>query len=782
MGTPERRINQDLNAEQLSILVADVEDYSTLEEFELRRFFKEVIEDIADALDTHGSRESNSWGDGVIAYFNDPRSAAECALDIRDLFRNTTWSSIGMSDVQVRIALHTATVFVGHNPIRESEGIVGTDVTLTARVEPVVTPNHIFTTSRFKQSLNSQVNDKNIAFDKLYETELAKGWGEETLYSLRRTRENEITPDDVAEPSSSEPQGDGSRVKALNETFLEGKAADADEQIRTVDILALEGTVEAIPVLTDALRDEENVRADVRGKIAHELSEFNDDRVIPYLVEAINEDESDTVVHYAVGSLGDLGNIEALDTLENVLKGRDKYADNIRYTAALSLADLEDIQAIPALSDVLDDETDSEDVRSAAVQALKNLEDTKTTSALISALNAPEENVRGIAIEALGSLGGKEAIDDLQTLVEDTSGTKKDIRKAAVSALKEIGEPEVSEPLTTALDDPSPEVQSRAINGLGAIGANGKLKELENRLLSEEFTEQNRAAAATALGSMANPASAESLLDAAQNDISIDVRKVAVSALGELQSITCIDEIAELATDREGTVADVRDQAAFALGEMGHIEAMDALVEAMDDPVVEVQRSAIEAAASIGGESAIQELTRIIDESDEYPGAVRAMAATHVRYFDRDPRVINVLERTLQEDENTRVRRSAGTVLGRVGDANVVDTLEETLSDKSNDNDIRFSVTWSLGLISHPSCEETLFKTIQDDSEPWKVQNTAVKALRCLGTASSKEKLSKIAGSDDVSRKVQFAARDAVNSSPSEIKDKMKQQLDDGEW
>lgn len=781
MSAPERQINQDLNSEQLSILVADVEDYSSLDEFELRRFFDEVLEDIADALDRHGSRESNSWGDGVIAYFNDPRSAAECGLEIRDLFRNTSWSAIGMSDVRVRIALHTATVFVGHNPIREAEGIVGTDVTLTARVEPIVTPNHIFTTEKFRQNLKPQISEGNIAFDELYETELAKGWGEEVLYNLRRARETEITPDDVAEPPSSESQSDGSRVRALKETFLEGETAGADEQKRTVEILAKEGTVEAIPVLADALRDEKNVRADVRGKIAHEISEFHDNRAIPYLVEAINEDESDTVVNYAVASLGDLGNIEALDTLKNVLRSSDEYADNIRYTAALSLAELEDVQVIPALSDVLDDETDSEDVRSAAVQALSNLEDAKTTSALINALSAPEENVRGIAIEALGSLGTKEAISELQELVENPSDTKKDIRKAAVGALIRIDEPEVSEPLTTALDDPSPEVQSRAIRGLGAIGANDKLEELEERLLSDEFTEENRVAAATALGDMANPASAESLLRAAQTDISIDVRKTAIVALGEIQPITCVDEIAELATDREGTVADVRDQAALALGEMGYIEAMDALVDAIDDPVVEVQRSAIEAAASIGGESAIQELTRVIDESGEYPGAVRAMAATHARYFE-DPRVIDVLEKTLQEDANTRVRRSAGLVLGRVGDSNVVDTLEETLSDKSNDNAIRFSVTWSLGVISHPSCEETLFHTIQDDSEPWKVQNTAVSALRCLGTASSKEKLSEVAESDDVSQKVQFAARDVLNSSPADIKEKMKERLDDGDW
>ena len=93
-----------------------------------------------------------------------------------------------MTPLTVRIALHHGAIYKGHDPIRQHDGVIGTEVTLGARLEPVVDPGEIWCTQTFRLLITEDV-DSHLEFDDIEEQKLAKDYGLVKAYRLRRKTE-----------------------------------------------------------------------------------------------------------------------------------------------------------------------------------------------------------------------------------------------------------------------------------------------------------------------------------------------------------------------------------------------------------------------------------------------------------------------------------------------------------------------------------------------------------------------------------------------------------------
>ncbi len=180
-------ISKNMERTTASILFLDVQGFSCLNESEVKCFFEEILKDLVytivnkyrDVID-----DINTWGDGLIIITKEPYKMARLALDIRDFYRNYDWVDKRMPKLFVRIALHHGVVYTGFDHFREIKGVIGTEVTLGARLEPIVEPNQIWCTNEFKVLIKQSVDD-NIHFDPLGNKDFAKDHGEYKTYRLR---------------------------------------------------------------------------------------------------------------------------------------------------------------------------------------------------------------------------------------------------------------------------------------------------------------------------------------------------------------------------------------------------------------------------------------------------------------------------------------------------------------------------------------------------------------------------------------------------------------------
>jgi hypothetical protein len=171
-----------------SILFSDVKGYSQLKSAEIKIFFDKFIPDLTkEVIDKYRETfiDINTWGDGLIIVGQDPYKLARTALLLRDYYHNYDWDDYNLKPLTVRISLHHGAIYKGHDPIRQRDGVIGTEVTLGARLEPVVTPGEIWCTEIFRGLIKKDV-DSHLEFDDIGEKELAKDYGLVQTYKLRR--------------------------------------------------------------------------------------------------------------------------------------------------------------------------------------------------------------------------------------------------------------------------------------------------------------------------------------------------------------------------------------------------------------------------------------------------------------------------------------------------------------------------------------------------------------------------------------------------------------------
>ena len=171
----------------------DVKHFSTLEQTQLKSFLEAVLPAIAAIIKPYRKDllELNTWGDAIICVSADPVPIARLSLDIRDYFRKTNFAELALPQMlRSRISLHAGTVTFGLDPIRRRPGVIGSNVNLAARIEPIIVPGEVWATTEFVQLLHAHTAEERLAFDDIGYKDLAKGYGRRSLSRLRREDES----------------------------------------------------------------------------------------------------------------------------------------------------------------------------------------------------------------------------------------------------------------------------------------------------------------------------------------------------------------------------------------------------------------------------------------------------------------------------------------------------------------------------------------------------------------------------------------------------------------
>ena len=181
----------------MGIVIADVVGFGTLQEGEVALFSLTLLKQCFSAAESRGTRYCNTWGDAIVAYFESVDNALDYALEFCDLFRNKNWQQTPddtfSSALSVRVALHAADVFISSDSKVPGGTIFGTQISLTARIEPVTQPNEVFV-SEAAYAILAAHRRTNVAFRNMGRITLPKEGRDEVIYWARRKGESPNLP------------------------------------------------------------------------------------------------------------------------------------------------------------------------------------------------------------------------------------------------------------------------------------------------------------------------------------------------------------------------------------------------------------------------------------------------------------------------------------------------------------------------------------------------------------------------------------------------------------
>lgn len=172
----------------IGVLFADFTGYSRLSEIELPQFQTLFLGAIAAILSRWKAQilSQRTWGDAVHVVTVNAESAADIASEIQtslDQLRAGLGGSL--AQLELRLAAHYAPVYAGLDPVEGTPVYFGSQLSFTARIEPVTPPGMIFVTEAFAARLALEAPAR-FTVEYAGEIDLAKRFGKYRLFSLRR--------------------------------------------------------------------------------------------------------------------------------------------------------------------------------------------------------------------------------------------------------------------------------------------------------------------------------------------------------------------------------------------------------------------------------------------------------------------------------------------------------------------------------------------------------------------------------------------------------------------
>lgn len=178
------------NRRYVGLIFADFLGFQRLGDSELPKFSAEVMGAAAKLLARHKDKIlfRHTWGDAIHVVTEDTTTAAEIVSEMNEYISTPLHSTGGiLSQLEIRLAAHYAPVFTGQDPIEETLTYYGTQLSCTARIEPVTPPGMVYVTEAFAARLALEA-PTNFALDYAGEVELAKRYGKYRLFSLRKNK------------------------------------------------------------------------------------------------------------------------------------------------------------------------------------------------------------------------------------------------------------------------------------------------------------------------------------------------------------------------------------------------------------------------------------------------------------------------------------------------------------------------------------------------------------------------------------------------------------------
>jgi len=366
--------------------------------------------------------------------------------------------------------------------------------------------------------------------------------------------------------------------------------------------------------------------------------------------------------------------------------------------------------------------------------------------------SSKNEAVKSRALEVLGEIGGKEAIDLLIDVV--LSEESEALKSAAAGAIAWADEKTLRyflervegikikkstwvlvEHLIKMLENKDSSLRMNAAIALGRLRDKRAVKHLIRAL--KDSSPRVRRAAAMALGILGANEAVEHLIERL-DDESADVIIASLEAMRDLNvSKKYVDRISNCLDNPSSRI---RELAVYVLENCGE-NAIDALLKALKDNVKEVRVAAMKAL--------IMSLSSIPTERSE---VVRNMIKDKLT---NSPGIAEVLIELLKKTESKSIRRNAIWILGQLKDPASVDVLVDIL-EKGNFEEKRLAAT---SLTKIPESSKKLIELLSHPDEE-------VRRLVCWVLGEIRDKESSIYLErmlEDQSDKVRTMAFQAIN-------------------
>ncbi|MEQ1719989.1 MAG: HEAT repeat domain-containing protein [Nitrosomonas sp.] len=268
---------------------------------------------------------------------------------------------------------------------------------------------------------------------------------------------------------------------------------DAKEHLLAIENLAQMDHPTALAALAKALN---HPNKSIRIAAAFNYPDRKDPRILPGMFEVYNDYRMVEIWYYQkkeslLDTIEQMG-VVAVPTLLGFLQHGNR---DIRCEAIAALGALKPADAVQPLLDALKD-TD-EYVRIYAIRALGNfdlLSNESIAEHLHLFLQNDDKQIREVAVETLGKLKAKQAVDELKRLLQED---RSDIRSKAATALGHIGEKAALPALRAALKDKA--IEKEVILALGFLGNSSAISDLHEVLCGDAYTHDARFSAAISL-------------------------------------------------------------------------------------------------------------------------------------------------------------------------------------------------------------------------------------------------------------------------------------------
>jgi HEAT repeat protein len=443
--------------------------------------------------------------------------------------------------------------------------------------------------------------------------------------------------------------------------------------------------------------------------------------------------------------LEDLRSNKSLDkTFAPMLHKRlsEEKPPEVKGKIAQILGEVKDPSSVDPLTEAIDwtaAEGDSKGMNKEIAIALGNIADVKAAPTLLKCLNLKDNYTIIAAVDGLGEMKAKEAVDPLIKFARDEN-TEPFLSKKAIQALGNIGDPKAGEALVDMMFKERRGVSfyvesSYALYQIGDSVAPLLLPVLEgtdkdrlawaekNKILAPALT----AKAAQVLGDLHEPKAEKGLLNSLKYnndmvDIRLFVRMKAADALGRLRSTAGAKALAEMVVEPEGSA---REEYVRALVRIGGRDAVANLIKTGSAGSWDARQESMKGLAMLGDERELPTFNKWAEdeaklfaaeckEDDGVKGCTDVAKATaeHVDKINKWRKILEAAKECKSDatcwskkltDGHEGVRARAGYEIGRSKNAALVGEMMKHLTEENLDT--RLAIIQGIDWLVHDSKE-----------------------------------------------------------------------------
>ena len=504
-------------------------------------------------------------------------------------------------------------------------------------------------------------------------------------------------------------------ISALSDTNPNVRAA-------TAEALGKMDAQKAIDPLINMLGDEEWVRFSV----VEALSTIGDKKVVPHLLKALKN--TGAVQFGIVEALGQLKDSDAVSPLLDLMADADSGVRNLSMKAVMEITEGEENVVADKVGKerfvqylVESAEDINSDVKKYALKGLATIGDPMSAGVVLrtaSELDLQDEESVDIICEALESIDSPEALLAFLGAKDISKVNEEDepLIEIVIQVLGRIGKENTAVSLSNVLFKAESGVKVQILDALQEIGS----EKSQGKIL-EALKDRNgrvRRSAASALGSIKNDISLDSLCSLVEKEKFPDVIERAIKAIVSIGGESAFQRLQKFT---QSELSSIREAACWGLGLHGLKKGATSLIQLLDDVDWKVRKSAINSLVDLGYNDDVSLLQPLLkDENNQVRGAVVALIASF-----GDERALSPLLNTL-DDDDMMVRFRAAEALGAIGGDEVLKALLIVIEKDSGS--ARIGAVKALGIMKSTDALPQIKKLLSDDDEI--MRTVASEALR----------------------------------------------------